>query len=131
MDVQETINNMIMSSLALTGGIIALSTVFTIVVIVLVRRYVRGMTGGDLRNAGIPAQATVIKFWDTGASINDNPVAGLLLEVRGPNGAPYQVQTKSMIPRLSVGMLQPGAIVQVKIDPQNQQRVALDLFAGS
>lgn len=131
MDIQGAINDAIMSSLLLTGGIIVASIVFSIVIIVFVLRYVRGMTGGDLRASGIPAQATVLKFWDTGASINDNPVAGLLLEVRGPNGEAYQVQTKSMIPRLSVGMLQPGAVVRVKIDPQNQQRVALDLFAGA
>jgi hypothetical protein len=56
-------------------------------------------------------------------------VVGLLLEVRQLNLPAYQTESKRMIPRLSVSQFQSGATIRVKIDPQNQARVALDMFA--
>jgi hypothetical protein len=130
MNIQDQVDSAVRTSLMTTGAIIVVSLVFAVVVIIFVRRYVGRMTGADLRSSGIVAQATILRFWDTGTTVNDNPVAGLLLEVQAPGQAPYQVETKSLIPRLSIGQLQPGAVVQVKIDPTNNQRVALDLFAA-
>ena len=107
---------------------IALSVVITLIVLVWVRKFMRNMTGANLKN-GTPAQATILRIWDTGTTINDNPVVGFLLEVRPQNLPAYQAESKSMIPRLSIPQFQPGATVPVKIDPQNQSRVALDIFA--
>ena len=107
---------------------IVLSIVITLIVLVWVRKFMRNMTGANLKN-GLPAQATILRIWDTGTTINDNPVVGFLLEVRPQNLPTYQAEAKSMIPRLSIPQFQPGAIVPVKIDPQNQARVALDIFA--
>jgi hypothetical protein len=100
----------------------------TIIVLVWVRKFMRNMTGANLKD-GMPAQATILRIWDTGTTINDNPVVGFLLEVRPQNRPSYQAESKSMIPRLSISQFQPGAIIPVKIDPQNQARVALDIFA--
>ncbi|MCU0492536.1 MAG: hypothetical protein MUD01_13170 [Chloroflexaceae bacterium] len=104
------------------------SFVFAGLVMFFVLRYMRKVSGGDLRTRGIPAEATILQVSDTGQTMNDNPVAQLLLQVEAPGQLPYQVSTRSLIPRLQVGMLQPGARVRVKIDPANQQRVALDLY---
>jgi hypothetical protein len=100
----------------------------TVIVLVWVRRFMRTMTGANLKD-GTPAQATILRIWDTGTTINDNPVVGFLLEVRPQNLPAYQAESKSMIPRLSISQFQPGATIPVKIDPQNQARVALDIFA--
>ena len=107
---------------------IILSVAITLVVLVWVRTFMRNMTGANLKD-GTPAQATILRIWDTGTTINDNPVVGFLLEVRPQNLPAYQAESKSMIPRLSISQFQPGAIIPVKIDPQNQARVALDIFA--
>ena len=58
-------------------------------------------------------------------------VVGFLLEVRPQNLPAYQTESKRMIPRLSISQSQSGATILVKIDPQNQARVALDIFALS
>ena len=100
----------------------------TVIALVWVRKFMRNVTGAHLQD-GTPAQATILRIWDTGTTLNDNPVVGFLLEVRPPNLPAYQAESKSMIPRLSISQFQPGATVPVKIDPQNQARVALDIFA--
>src|SRR3954471_19385167 len=100
----------------------------TVIVLVWVRKFMRNMTGANLKD-GTPAQATILRIWDTGTTINDNPVVGFLLEVRPQNQQAYQAETKSMIPRLSVSQFQPGAVVPVKFDPQTPTRIALDIFA--
>ncbi|HYF63651.1 MAG TPA: hypothetical protein VD886_12605 [Herpetosiphonaceae bacterium] len=102
--------------------------VFIVVVMFFVRRYMRNITGGDLKASGESAQATIIRMWDTGTTVNDNPVAGFLLEVRRNGYPPYQVEAKSLVPRLMTGQFQPGATVPIKVDPQNAQRVALDIY---
>jgi hypothetical protein len=111
---------------------VALPIVFgvgvTIIMLVWLRKFMGSVTGANLKD-GTPAQATILRIWDTGTTINDNPVVGFLLEVRPQNLPAYQAQSRSMIPRLSIAQFQPGAVVPVKVDPQNQARVALDIFA--
>ena len=102
--------------------------IFSLMIIFIVRRYMKNITGGDLKASGETAQATILRMWDTGTTVNQNPVAGFLLEVRRAAYPPYQVETKSLVPRLMTGQLQPGAVVPVKVDPRNQQRVVLDIF---
>jgi len=81
-----------------------------------------------LQKAGEPAEATIIKIWDTGITINNDPVVGFLLEVR-PSGRPaYQAETKLRISRLDISEVQPGTVVAVRIDPQDPKHVALDIY---
>jgi hypothetical protein len=107
---------------------IVLGIGITIMMLVWLRKFMGSVTGANLKD-GTPAQATILRIWDTGTTINDNPVVGLLLEVRPQNLPAYQAESKSMIPRLSISQFQPGAIIPVRIDPQNQARVVLDIFA--
>lgn len=76
---------------------------------------------------GEPAQATVLQLRDTGTTLNDNPQIEVLLEVRPSNRPAYQVQTRCYVSRLRIPQVQPGAVVAVRIDPQNQANVALQL----
>ncbi len=98
------------------------------VVIFFVRRYMRNVTGGNIQGGEV-AQATILRMWDTGTTVNDNPVVGFLLEVRRQAYPPYQAETKSMIPRLMVAQFQPGAVVPIKLNPQAPTQVAINLYA--
>jgi hypothetical protein len=83
----------------------------------------------ELQRTGVSAEATILKIWDTGMTVNLDPVVGFLLEVRPPGGEPYQAETKILVSRLSIPQVQPGAVVQVRLDPARPSRVSLDLSA--
>jgi hypothetical protein len=74
---------------------------------------------------GEPARAKILKIWDTGVTVNDNPQVGLLLAVYPENLDPYQAETKKVISRLQIPQIQKGASVEVRYDPQNPLEVAL------
>ena len=90
-------------------------------------RYIRKSYFGnqDVLTSGIMAQATVIQAWQTGAMVNYNPQIGLKLQIQPPQGQPYEVETKAVVPQLKLAMLQTGAMIPVKIDPADRNRVAL------
>ncbi|MGB7539725.1 MAG: hypothetical protein WBM17_14380, partial [Anaerolineales bacterium] len=50
---------------------------------------------------GVTAQAKVLKVWDTGTSINDNPQIGMLLEVAPSLGVSFQAEAKTIVSRLN------------------------------
>jgi hypothetical protein len=84
--------------------------------------FLRIIFPGEIKN-GVTAQARVVKVWDTGVSINDNPQVGLLLEVSPPGGATFQAEAKSMVSRLNAALVQPGITAEVKYDPEKPQRL--------
>ncbi len=85
---------------------------------------------GTIKN-GIKAEATVMKVWDTGVSINDNPQVGMLLDVRPSMGAAFQAEAKKIVSRLNTGIIQPGVKVQVLYDPANPKRLEVQTIQGS
>jgi hypothetical protein len=107
--------------------------IFTIVTIVVVMFIVRRFTGPDkqLLATGETAQATVMQIWDTGVSINDNPRVGLLLEVHPANRPAYQVKTAQTVSRLQTSLYQPGQTLEVKIDPNDQKKIAITAVISS
>ena len=81
-----------------------------------------------LQKTGEPAEATILQIWDTGMTVNDDPVVRFLLEVH-PAGKPsYQAETKLRISRIAISRYQPGAVVPVRIDPRHPNHVALDIY---
>jgi hypothetical protein len=80
----------------------------------------------QIRAVGLPAEATVVQIWDTGVTINDDPVVGFLLDVRPPGREGFQARTKARISRLAVPRIQPGARLRITYDPKDTSRVALD-----
>lgn len=88
-------------------------------------------TGGDvareIRATGIPATAKVLRIWETGVTINNNPVVGFLLEVYAEGLEPYEAETRALVSILAIPRIQPGAMLQVKYDPKDPSRVALDI----
>ena len=89
-------------------------------------------TGEDVNNPvrenGVPASAEVLEIWDTGVRLNDNPVVGFRLLVTLEDGTSYQAETKNVVSVVHIPQVQPGAVLPVKIDPENRQLVALDIY---
>ena len=79
-----------------------------------------------IREVGVAAPATVVQIWDTGVTVNNDPVVGFLLDVKPEGQAPFQAKTKALVSRLAVPRVQPGAQLKVMYDPKDTTRVALD-----
>jgi hypothetical protein len=82
-----------------------------------------------LQETGTPATARIVKIWDTGITVNDDPVIGLEVEVSREDGSVYTATIpKSLISRLDIPQFQPGLPVSVRIDPQDPAKVAIDVY---
>jgi hypothetical protein len=80
----------------------------------------------QIRAIGVPAEATIVQIWDTGVTVNNDPVVGFLLEVHPESRAAFQAKTKALVSRLAVPRVQPGARLRVFFDPKDTTRVAVD-----
>ncbi len=116
-----------------------LSVVLPIVIIVpvliivglLVMRLVRGSAQNRAVLAhGESAPATIVKIWETGTSLNDQPQVGIQLQVQPANHPAFQAQTSMFISFLQASQLQPGMLVNVRYDPQDPSKVAIESVTG-
>jgi len=83
-----------------------------------------------LQRTGLPARATILDIWDTGITVNNDPVIGLRIEVTPDGGPPYIATIKkALISRLDVPQFQPERVIPVRVDPKDPQRVAIDFYA--
>jgi len=83
----------------------------------------------DLQSTGITAPAEILRLWDTGITVNQDPVIGLEVEVRPSDRPPYKATIeKSLVSRLDVPQFQPGKVIQVRFDPKAPERVAIDVY---
>ncbi|MFN7976072.1 MAG: hypothetical protein U0166_27685 [Acidobacteriota bacterium] len=80
----------------------------------------------DLAAHGEEAEARVLEIWDTGVTVNNDPVVGMLVEVHPNGGDAFQTRTKCLVPRLQVSMVQPGNAIPVRFDPADHTRVSLE-----
>lgn len=81
----------------------------------------------ELAQRGVSATARILEIWDTGWTINDNPVIGMRVEVDAPDRTPFQATIeKTTISRIAIPQFQPGAIVPVRFDPANPTLIAVD-----
>lgn len=83
----------------------------------------------ELQQSGIAAEAAIVRIWDTGITVNDDPVIGMEVEVYPAEGEPWRATIpKSLISRLDIPQFQPGQTVHVRFDPQDRSRVGLDEY---
>jgi membrane-associated protease RseP (regulator of RpoE activity) len=89
-----------------------------------------GGVSKELRQNGVVARATIQEIWDTGWTVNDNPVIGMKVLVL-PVDRPAFTATieKTTISRVATPQFQPGNSVPVRFDPRNQGVVAVDFAA--
>ena len=82
----------------------------------------------ELVEKGTQGEATILSLQDTGMRINDNPRVTLVLEIRMPYGAPYQLTKIMTVPIIRLSQVQVGAVVPVMVDmsdPTNPDKVGL------
>lgn len=114
----------------LVCGSILVTTVITVGVTWLAIRFIRKAMGPNrsiLQN-GIAAKAQILSVQQTGVMVNYQPQVAFQLEVTPPGGAPYQAQTKAVIPMVNIPQFQPGTEVPVKIHPTDPTQVVLDVY---
>lgn len=82
----------------------------------------------ELMATGQQGEATILALQDTGMLINNNPRVTIVMEVRIPGYAPYQVQKTATIPLINLAQVQPGSVIPVLADPSqpnNPDKVGL------
>jgi hypothetical protein len=79
----------------------------------------------QLMQTGIPGQAKILQVWQTGMMINNNPQIGMLLEVTREGAEPYQAEMKQVVPMIRLPSIQPGTILEVRIDRNDPSKMAL------
>lgn len=103
-------------SLIAMGFMAATATILLIGAVI-----VGGARNHAILEKGLPAQAVILKISDTGTTINKDPLVRLLLEVRPPGQPAFQAETERLISRLQIPLVQPGAMVSVKYDPDSHE----------
>ena len=78
-----------------------------------------------LRRHGTAARAKISKIWDTGVSLNADPQVGLRMIIFADDRPPFQAETKSIVSRLQIPLVQVGSMVEVRYDRQDVSKVAL------
>lgn len=93
-------------------------------------------TGADeirrLREVGVAAPAEILRLWDTGTTLNEDPVVGMEVEVQPVDGEPFRaVIEKALISRLAIPRYQPGELIGVFYDPDDPTHAVLDPTAAA
>jgi hypothetical protein len=78
-----------------------------------------------LAQTGVPARGRLLSVQQTGRLVNYNPEIQALVEIQHPALGTYQIQATSIVPQIAIPRAQPGAEVQVRVNPQNPHDVAL------
>jgi hypothetical protein len=120
----------------MTTVIILVSVLLPIVLVVTIMgSLMKGQKATDelLRN-GTPARGRILQLGTTGGSV---AVMGhrhlklvLTVEVHPQMGAPYQATFEQLISELQLPSVQPGAQIQLRIDPRNPARMAMAGVGG-
>ncbi|MEO7793760.1 MAG: PDZ domain-containing protein [Thermoanaerobaculia bacterium] len=80
-----------------------------------------------LRTQSVAAEALVLEVWDTGWTVNDDPVVGMKVRVQPADGPAYEATIeKTLVSRIATWQFQPGTTIPVRYDPQNPAVVAVD-----
>ena len=105
---------------------------FVILAVVFGGMFLRWRVKQRVLQTGVAATATIVRVWDTGTRINDNPQVGMLLRVQPTTGAPFQAEVKETVSIVQMPMFQPGASLEVKYDPAQPTSVAIvSVISGS
>ena len=79
-----------------------------------------------LLESGVPARGLVKRLWETGVTVNENPVLGFEVEVVGDQLAAYTAQVQQSIPRMLLGAVLPGSVLAVEYDRNDPSQIAID-----
>jgi hypothetical protein len=85
----------------------------------------------EILKNGIACPAKIIKIIDNGMRVNGQPVFNITLEITSPSQGNYQVTKDFMVPHMDLALMQPGTIVNVKVDQNNKDNVVFDTWTGN
>ena len=130
--MDTAVNSIVNMSTIITIISVGAGLAVTAVVLIFIFRMMGGLrqqmaTSQAILLNGVPGTARVLQLTDTGTTVNDNPMAKVLLEVQMQNQTPYQAQVQMLVPRLKLAQIQPGMSVMVKVDPVDPSKVAVAL----
>lgn len=74
----------------------------------------------QLRTRGRKALARVLSFEQTNVRINDQPLVVLKLRIEGADLAPFEVQSRTVVPDVHIPLLHAGEL-PVLVDPETQE----------
>jgi hypothetical protein len=83
-------------------------------------------TNHRVLRSGQTVEAVVLEIWDTGTTINQNPIVRFQLDVHPPGGVPFIAETERLVSRLKVQAYQPGVKVRVRYDPDSKEVAFLE-----
>lgn len=90
-----------------------------------------GGVSEELQQSGVVAKARIEEIWDTGWTINDNPVIGMKVLVLPADRPAFEATIeKTTISLLAIPQFQPGNVVPVRYDPANPALIAVDFGAS-
>lgn len=108
---------------------------FVVVAVVVARMIKRGYERRRLLRVGIPAPAQVHELHRGNSTLNLGVHRYLevviKVEVRPPGSSPYTGQVRAHVSELQIPQVQPGATVQVRIDPNNPDKLVLETPGAS
>ncbi|MGQ0502405.1 MAG: DUF3592 domain-containing protein [Panacagrimonas sp.] len=84
------------------------------------------MRNQRILDSGRPTTARIVELIDTRRKHNQEPVLTIRLLVAGPDGASYPAEVTGPVSSLEIQRLKAGAVVTVRYDPKNPERVAID-----
>lgn len=99
--------------------IIALVAFAPTLILLLGSNIPRVLANRALKANGLPAEARILKIWETGMRINRKPVLRLLLEVRPPYEPTFEAETEQLFSVTQRLPIYPGSIVPVKYNPDS------------
>lgn len=93
--------------------------------------YANVFTREKILKNGLAAKAKILKIVDNSIYVNGQPVFKITLEVTSPSQGVYEVTKDFLVPHMDLALMQPGTIVNVKIDPNNPKNVVFDTWTGN
>jgi hypothetical protein len=117
-----------MPGLIISVAVTAIVLVVTGVVFLPVLKNMQA--GKRILQTGVPAQAMIEHLGETGITVNGQPMVEFGLRVRHADGREYGVTHRQILPRLMMGMVSIGAVVPVKVDVAQPEKVVIDWSAA-
>ena len=115
-------------TMLLTGGIMAFVGIGLIVGGIVVGR--RAASTDALLMTGSAGTATVTGLTQTGMYFNEQPQIRMQLLVSLPGQTPYAAQHTEIVPLMLLSRLTSGTPLQVRVDPMDLNRIAVDWGAS-
>ena len=110
------------------GGIFALVGAVIVVIGLVIGR---GAASTDqILATGVSGTATISGLTQTGMTLNDQPRIKMDLLVQLPGQTPYAAQHSEFVPLILLSRLAPGAVLPVRVNPAQPQKVVVD-WSGS